>query len=583
MAELWDLYTAEREALNKTGERGTVLPKNQFHTIIHAWIRRKSDGKFLVSQRVQNIFWGGYWQPTGGSAVHGETSLQAAIRECGEELGLNLADAKNSFLFSYRYAPPAPRNPSFFLDAWLFTIENEAENAQIKMQKNEVADFAWLTFDQIIELWQNGKFMPYEQTWPPYFSVLKICIAAPQSVKSLKYWACSLLQYFDYQQKYCQLDGWCEYFADEQNKNPNAQLDAALLLAHSLNCTKGELLLKAEETVELPLIEKMEKLLYQRLNGKAVAYLTEEKDFYFYNFYVNPAVLIPKPDTELLVEKAFDQIIEFWTANRLKKLSVLDLCCGSGCIGISVYKRLKEFLNYCRFQLEKAGKTVTAACHTVAAGSSAQSENEKLLPPDPDDDFFFMPAYQKLFAAQTAQSIQPAQNAANKTEENSPQVQLPALPKMYFSDISPEALKVAEINARRLLAGDFANFTFVQGDLLEPFLQSRQNGTAFSFDLLLTNPPYVPTGLTNSLLADGRGEPRLALDGGSEGLDLIERIISQVWTVLALNGIIFAETGEYNATQTAELLIGKGFAEVEIFKDMTEQLRLVKAKKIGRS
>ncbi len=572
MAELWDLYTAERESLNQTGERGTVLPKNQFHTIIHAWICRKSDGKFLVSQRVKNIFWGGYWQPTGGSAVHGETSLNAAIRECREELGLNLSKAESSFLFSYRYTPPAPKNPGFFLDAWLFTIEEETD--PIEMQKSEVADFAWLTFDQIIELWQKKQFMPFEETWPPYFSVLKMCLAAPQKVKSLKYWACSLLQYFDYQQKYCQPDGWCEYFADEQNKNPNAQLDAALLLAHSLNCTKGNLLLKAEETVELPLIEKLEKLLYQRLNGKAVAYLTEEKDFYFYSFYVTPAVLIPKPDTELLVEKAFDQIIDFWAENRLKKLSVLDLCCGSGCIGISVYKRLKEFLCYCHRQLKKAGINAAFACSAVTVLSQTEQ--------NPDDDFFFKPAYKKLFESEL-ETIRLEEMNGNPEAAGTRTVQMPVMPQLFFSDISPEALNVARINAKRLLAEDFERFTFVQGDLLKPFLPGEENGRIFSFDLLLTNPPYVPTGLTNSLLADGRGEPRLALDGGEAGLDLIERIMGQVWTVLALNGIIFAETGEYNATQTAELLIGKGFAEVEIFKDMTEQLRLVKAKKIGRS
>ena len=80
-------------------------------------------------------------------------------------------------------------------------------------------------------------------------------------------------------------------------------------------------------------------------------------------------------------------------------------------------------------------------------------------------------------------------------------------------------------------------------------------------------------------MADGRSEPRLALDGGEKGLDLIKSIISKLWTVLDVNGIVFLETGEYNAKESAELLISEGFAEVKIFKDLNEQLRLVKAKK----
>ena len=98
------------------------------------------------------------------------------------------------------------------------------------------------------------------------------------------------------------------------------------------------------------------------------------------------------------------------------------------------------------------------------------------------------------------------------------------------------------------------------------------------FDLIVSNPPYVPSSLTQELLKDGRREPVLALDGGNEGLDVIERIIQKAPSYLKQNGVILLETGEYNAVQTAQLLKESGFSSIEHVKDLSGADRVVKAR-----
>ena len=146
-----------------------------------------------------------------------------------------------------------------------------------------------------------------------------------------------------------------------------------------------------------------------------------------------------------------------------------------------------------------------------------------------------------------------------------------------LSDISKDALGIAQRNARAILGENAENISFVQGDLLEPFLAGAK--TPQHFDIILSNPPYVPSSVTDGLLQDGRSEPRLALDGGADGLDIIRRLIPQVWQALNKNGILLIETGEYNAAQTAELLKDSGFIEIATFNDLGGQPRVTQAKK----
>ena len=485
--ELWDIFDRVRQPQNRTAVRGSIISKTDFHLIIHAWVRRKSDNKLLVSKRVPEIFWGGYWQPTGGSVKAGEAGKDAALRELREELGIKADDAQSTLLFSYRFVPPEPENPSFFLDCWLFEFDDVSQKLEIipVLQKEEVADARWCTFQEIIDLWKNGSFMPFETTWQPYFQVLQKCLQKPGSIFSLRAWGAAELQ---------------------TTKTTTPELDSSLLLSHVLGCSKDELLVRASDKVSAEDTLNFAKLLYRRADGMPVAYLTGRKDFWKSSFEVSPAVLIPKPDTELLVELAA-KLVEARAhalstrpqSTQPKTLNIADICTGSGCIGISVFQEALDL------------------------------------------------------------HINPADI------------------KFALTDISKDALAIAQKNARAILGENAQNISFVQGDLLEPFLAGAE--TPQHFDIILSNPPYVPAAVSDELLLDGRNEPRLALDGGSDGLDIIRRLIPQVWQALNKNGILLIETGEYNAAQTAELLKDSGFIEIATFNDLGGQPRVTQAKK----
>ena len=240
------------------------------------------------------------------------------------------------------------------------------------------------------------------------------------------------------------------------------------------------------------------KLLFRRADGMPVAYLTGRKDFWKSTFEVSPAVLIPKPDTELLVELAA-KLVEERAHAQPETLNIADICTGSGCIGISVFQEALDL----------------------------QIKPEKL--------------------------------------------------NFTLTDVSKAALDIAEKNARIILGENSRSIRFVQGDLLEPFLAGTK--APQHFDIILSNPPYVPSSVTDELLLDGRSEPRLALDGGKDGLDILRRLIPEVWQALNKNGILLIETGEYNAAQTAALLKEAGFADVQTFDDLGGQPRVTQARK----
>ena len=120
-----------------------------------------------------------------------------------------------------------------------------------------------------------------------------------------------------------------------QGISPSPELDVQVLLSHALKYDKTQLLLFAENHIPEDKLAWLNKAIGLRKTGLPVAYITGVKEFYGYDFFVTPDVLIPKPDTEVLVERAMELIIE-----AARPLKILDMCTGSGCIGLSVMKTL---------------------------------------------------------------------------------------------------------------------------------------------------------------------------------------------------------------------------------------------------
>ena len=128
-----------------------------------------------------------------------------------------------------------------------------------------------------------------------------------------------------------------------QDFSPSPALDVSCLLCHLLNCDKTYLLMHHKEPLSPEQAAWFCDAVEKRKSGLPVAYITNHKEFYGYDFYVTPAVLIPKPDTEILVENAVASITEAAeTFGKNKVLNICDMCSGSGCIGISVYLALLE-------------------------------------------------------------------------------------------------------------------------------------------------------------------------------------------------------------------------------------------------
>lgn len=150
--EYWDLYDENRNKLNKIVKRGDKLAAGEYHIVINAWIRN-SKNEFLISQRAASKTYAFIWECTGGSALKGETSLDAAIREIKEELGISVNKENGELLGStLRYYPNCPD----IFDVWLFN--SDVSIGEITVQKEEVNDVMWASVGKIRDLYQDNKF-----------------------------------------------------------------------------------------------------------------------------------------------------------------------------------------------------------------------------------------------------------------------------------------------------------------------------------------------------------------------------------------------------------------------------------------
>lgn len=290
----------------------------------------------------------------------------------------------------------------------------------------------------------------------------------------------------------------------ELSGSPSPSLDVEVLMQWILKKDRSYILFHRDEELSEEQESQLKKSISLRKTGLPIAYITGHKEFYGIDFMVSPDVLIPKPDTEILVENSIE-IIRCLQDKSDHTLNILDMCTGSGCVAISIIKTLKD--------LHSPG------------------------------------------------------------ESN---------PKFTLADISNKALDIARKNARRILDPEtLSKLTFVSTNLFKNLKDK-------SFDLIVSNPPYVPCDQTTELLKDGRNEPRLALDGDidiegkpsgtKDGLEIIRNLVSQAKSHLTENGMLILETGEYNAMETACLMEKIGFRDVKTYVDLEGDLRNVSGK-----
>lgn len=303
-------------------------------------------------------------------------------------------------------------------------------------------------------------------------------------------------------------------------------LDVRLIFGQVLGLTMEQLLCRLNEPIESAAQRKADDLLYRRMDHEPMAYILGHKDFYGHTFFVDQRVLIPRPDTETLVEAALTYIRSrqaFYNCTGGTwgdHLKIVDVCTGSGCVGISLAAELPE-------------------CPVT------------------------------------------------------------------LTDLSPEALEVAKINAKTILGHDL---TYVRGDLLTPFIPApldeqreaykeqlrkdygwdedygygRSNPDPFradikeQFDIIVSNPPYLTAKWCDETEPQVKWEPRSALDGGGfDGLEIIGRLIEQASVILSSGGALLLECDYRQCDSVADSMKQHGFYDICIEKDLAGLPRVV--------
>ena len=260
----------------------------------------------------------------------------------------------------------------------------------------------------------------------------------------------------------------------KENLISSHQLDSELILSKILRKSREKMLISLNQDISEKTRLKFNKLINRRIKKEPIAYIFKEKEFWNNKFLVSYDTLIPRPETELLVEKTLEYF-------KNRKLHVLDVGTGSGCI-------LLSFL-----------------------------------------------------------------------EENKSS-------KGIGIDISSKAIRTAHKNLK--------NFGFV--DRAKFYNRSINQIYGYKFDLVISNPPYVCSNQMKNLSEDIKSyEPKIALDGGNDGLDVIKKVIYKSKSILKKKGMLALEIGNGQYRKVLEILKLNNFREKFLIKDYQDNVRCI--------
>jgi release factor glutamine methyltransferase len=246
----------------------------------------------------------------------------------------------------------------------------------------------------------------------------------------------------------------------------NPRQEADFLVSHAAQLTRLQLYLDLGSAVSERVYKRTKNLLVQRAQGIPLQYLLGTQEFWGLEFVVTPNVLIPRPETETLVEEAIRLVNSFKRKSR--KCTILDIGTGCGCIAAALSKTFPHA-------------------------------------------------------------------------------------RILATDISTKALTIARRNAERLGLGE--RITFLKGNLFEPLKKLCVD----KVDMIVSNPPYVASNEIQTLAPEVKDhEPRIALDGGPDGLDLCKRILQKAPDYLVCGGILVMEIGYGQAGSLAEWILQQG-------------------------
>lgn len=158
--EYWDIYDKDKNITGRKMERNNFnLKDDEYHLTVLGVVRR-TDGKFLITQRVMTKLWApGWWEVSGGAAQAGESSEDAVIREVSEETGLDVKKEQCEYLFTYHRENPG-KGDNYFVDVYRFTLD--FDEADIKNKKSETLGYKIASLDEIKEIAGQGIFLHYD-------------------------------------------------------------------------------------------------------------------------------------------------------------------------------------------------------------------------------------------------------------------------------------------------------------------------------------------------------------------------------------------------------------------------------------
>jgi len=260
----------------------------------------------------------------------------------------------------------------------------------------------------------------------------------------------------------------------------SAKLDSEILLASVIDKDRKYLIFNNDQIIKEKNLKHFQKLINKRSFGEPIAYLTNEKFFWNYKFFVTKDTLIPRPDTELIVE----QILKLTKSKT--KMKILDIGVGSGCILLTILKERKNFYG-------------------------------------------------------------------------------------VGVDISKKCLNISKINAKNLEVSSRVNF----------FKSDVDKFDLGKYDLIVSNPPYIKKFDLKYLEKDVVNfEPKLALDGGLDGLSEIRKVIKKSSELIKKNGKFVLEIGFDQKNKVINLLKDRGFYINSISKDLAKNDRCIVSTKI---
>lgn len=276
-----------------------------------------------------------------------------------------------------------------------------------------------------------------------------------------------------------------DYFKAHNIESP--RVDAELLLAHGLRCRRIDLYLRYDQPLDQDELSGLRELIKRRVDREPVAYIVGQKEFWSLNFFVNPSVLIPRPETEGLVEAALEYLPVADQSNKtpFPMRTILELGTGSGAIITSLASERPQY-------------------------------------------------------------------------------------SFWATDVSPAALEVARCNARQHLPDN--EIRFMAGQWFAPLSSIKGR-----FDLILSNPPYIPADAIGSLEAEIQSyEPHQALDGGPDGLRDIVHLVWRAPDHLKAGGVLLLEIGHNQGAAVARhgQQVGR-YDPIEVRKDNAGLDRIV--------